>query len=78
MKRLLLIVVAVAGCTSKAERAREVAAFKQSRDSLLTTEVVKSLQTPATIIYDPPTDLSYDSLLIKRPDLAKQSDRVKR
>jgi hypothetical protein len=39
---------------------------------------VKTLQPPAAagrLIYDRAADLSYDSLLVKRPDLARATDR---
>ena len=80
MKRALALLVALVACTSKSERVREATEFKQSRDSLLTTEVVTALQPPASvgrIIYDHPVDLSYDSLRVKRPDLLRYSDRPK-
>jgi hypothetical protein len=81
VKGILLIAVALAACTSKAERAREVMVFRQSRDSLLSTDVVKALQPPAAVgrlIYERPADLSYDSLLVKRPELAAKSRRPAR
>jgi hypothetical protein len=81
VRRVLLIAVALAACTSKAERARRVTAFRQSRDSLLATDVVKALQPPAAIgrlIYEPPANLSYDSLLAKRPELAAKPGRTAR
>jgi hypothetical protein len=58
----------------------EVARHRQARDSLLTTEVVKALVTPTStgrLIYEPPVDLSYDSLRLKRPDLVRAADRRK-
>jgi hypothetical protein len=74
-----LIFAALAlACSSKEERARQAADFRQARDSLLSAEVVKSLQSPASpgrLIYDRPVDLSYDSLLVKRPELGRASDR---
>lgn len=81
MRGALLLAVALVGCTSKAERVREIEAVRQSRDSLLTADVVKSLQPPAAIgrlIYERPADLSYDSLLVTRPDLAAKSGRTAR
>jgi uncharacterized lipoprotein len=75
---MLLLIAVVAACSSREERTRQAAEFRQSRDSLLSAEVVKALQPPASvsrIIYDPPADLSYDSLLVKRPELAGVSDR---
>jgi hypothetical protein len=48
---------------------------------LLTTEVVQALVTPTSagrLIYERPADLSYDSLLVKRPDLVRTADRPKR
>ena len=59
------LVVAAACSPSESERARQ----RQARDSLLTTEVVKALVTPTStgrLIYEPPVDLSYDSLRVKR------------
>ena len=78
MNRALVFILFVAACSSREERARQAAEFRQSRDSLLSAEVVKLLQPPASIdriIYDRPADLSYDSLLVKRPELAQASDR---
>jgi hypothetical protein len=78
---LLLIVVVVACTTSAEERGDQAAARQATRDSLLTTEVVQALQTPASagrLIYEPPADLSYDSLRVKRPDLVRAADRPKR
>ena len=72
------MVLALAACSAREERARQAAELRQARDSLLSAEVVKSLQPPAPtgrLIYDRPADLSYDSLLVKRPDLARVSDR---
>jgi hypothetical protein len=80
VKRELLLIVVVAACSSREERTRQAAEFRQARDSLLSTEVVKALQPPATVgrlIYEMPADLSYDSLLVKRPELARPSDRRK-
>lgn len=59
------LAVAAACSPSESERARQ----RQARDSLLTTEVVKALVTPTStgrLIYEPPVDLSYDSLRVKR------------
>jgi hypothetical protein len=78
MKRVLLLIAVAAACSSREERARQAAAFRHSRDSLLSAEVVKALQPPAStgrLIYERPADLSYDSLLVKRPELARASDR---
>jgi hypothetical protein len=80
VKRMLLLIAVVAACSSREERARRATAFRQARDSLLSAEVVKALQPPASagrLIYERPADLSYDSLLVKRPDLARASDRRK-
>jgi len=80
VKRMLLVVAVVTACTSREERARQAAEFRQARDSLLSAEVVKALQPPASVgrlIYETPADLSYDSLLVKRPELARPSDRRK-
>ena len=60
----LLLIVAACG-PSESERARH----RQARDSLLTAEVVKALVTPTStgrLIYEPPVDLSYDSLRVRR------------
>jgi hypothetical protein len=76
----LLLLVAVA-CASAEERARQAAAFQEARDSLSTAPVVTTLQPPASaerLVYDRPADLSYDSLLVSRPELARPSDRQKR
>lgn len=81
MSRLLGLVLLALACTSGEERARQAARFEQGRDSLMSAEVVKSLQTPPTVgrlIYDTPADLSYDSLRVKRPDLASLRDRPAR
>jgi len=79
MRGLSLIVVAAVACSrSEPERARQAAERRQTRDSVLTSEVVQALQTPASpgrLIYDRPTDLSYDSLRLKRPDLVRAADR---
>ena len=78
MKRMLLLIAVVAACSSREERARQAAEFRQARDSLLSAEVVKALQPPASVgrlIYEPPADLSYDTLLVKRPELARVTDR---
>lgn len=80
MNRLLVFILVVTACSSSEERARQAEEFKQGRDSLLSAEVVKALQPPATVgrlIYERPADLSYDSLLVKRPELARSSDRRK-
>ena len=80
MNRVLVVALIALACSSREERARQAAEFRQSRDSLLSTEVVKSLQTPETVgrlIYELPADLSYDSLIVKRPELARVSDRRK-
>ena len=70
MNRALLIMVLTAAptaaCSSREERAREAAEFRESRDALLTTDVVRSLQ-PTTVagrlIYDPPVKLARDSVV---------------
>lgn len=75
---LFLIVAAVACSTSESARARQAAERKQARDSLLASDVVQALQTPASagrLIYERPADLSYDSLRVKRPDLVRAADR---
>ena len=79
MSRALLFIVVVVACSSD-DRARQAAEFRQARDSLLSAEVVKALQPPASVgrlVYERPADLSYDSLLVKRPELARVSDRPK-
>ena len=61
----LLLIVAACG-PGDSERARH----RQARDSLLTADVVKALVTPTStgrLIYEPPVDLSYDSLRVRRP-----------
>ena len=67
MKWCVALVLIVAACSpSESERARH----RQARDSLLTTDVVKSLVTPTSIgrlIYDPPVNLSHDSLRTPSP-----------
>jgi uncharacterized lipoprotein len=78
VKRMLLLIAVVAGCSSREERTRQAAEFRQARDSLLSAPVVKALHPPASagrLIYEPPADLSYDSLLVKRPELVSPSDR---
>lgn len=80
MSRVILFILTAAAC-SREDSTREAAEFRQARDSLLSAEVVKSLQPPASVgrlIYERPADLSYDSLLVKRPELARVSDRPKR
>jgi uncharacterized lipoprotein len=75
---MLLLIAVVAACSSREERARQAAEFRQARDSLLSAEVVKALQPPASVgrlIYEPPADLSYDTLRVKRPELARATDR---
>ena len=78
MKSALLLIALATACSSRDEHARQAAEFKQARDSLLSAEVVKALQPPASVgrlIYERPADLSYDSMLVKRPELARISDR---
>lgn len=80
MSRVSILFLFLVACSSKAERTRQAAEFRQGRDTLLSAEVVKALQPPAPVgrlIYDRPTDLSYDSLLVKRPELARSADRTK-
>ena len=67
MKWCVALLVLVTAC---APSESEVARHRQSRDSLLTAEVVKALVTPTStgrLIYEPPVDLSYDSLRVRRP-----------
>ena len=81
LPHVLLSLVLAAACSSPEERARQSAEFQQSRDSLLTTEVVRALQPPAAmdrLIYERPADLSYDSLRVKPPGLVRTEDRGKR
>ena len=81
MKLSLLLVLFALACSSKEQRARQAEDFRQVRDSLLSAEVVKSLQSPASVgrlIYERPTDLSYDSLRVKRPELLSSRDRKPR
>jgi hypothetical protein len=78
VKRVLLLIAIAVACSSPADRDRQAAAFRQARDSLLMAEVVRALQPPASVgrlIYERPADLSYDSLLVNRPELARASDR---
>ena len=78
MSRALSLVLVIVACSSQEERTRQAAEFRQARDSLLSAEVVNALQPPAAVgrlIYERPSDLSYDSLLVKRPELARVSDR---
>ena len=75
----MLFIVVAAACSGE-ERTRQAVEFRQARDSLLSAEVVKALRPPASVgrlIYERPADLSYDSLLVKRPELARASDRPK-
>ena len=77
MNRVLLLVLAAAACSSADERARQAAEFRAAREAIRSTEVVKALESPAStgrLIYERPADLSYDSLLVKRPDLARPSN----
>jgi hypothetical protein len=76
--RAVFLVIVLGCAASGSDRASETAARRRAHDSLLTTEVVQSLKTPASVgrlIYDRPTDLSYDSLRLKRPDLVRAADR---
>lgn len=78
--RVMLPLVALACTRSDADRARQAAERRLARDSLLSAEVVQTLQTPTStgrLIYERPTDLSYDSLRVKRPDLLRAADRQK-
>lgn len=79
MRKLSFIVAAAVACSaSEPERARQADERRQARDSVLTSDVVQALQTPTSpgrLIYDRPTDLSYDSLRLKRPDLVRAADR---
>jgi hypothetical protein len=76
----LALVLAAAACTSESERVRQAAEHRQTRDSVLTTEVVQALKSPTStgrLIYERPADLSFDSLRLKRPDLVPVADRRK-
>lgn len=78
MNRAPIVVLIALACSSAEERARQAAEWKQLRDSLLSAEVVTSLQSPASVghlIYDRPADLSYDSLRVTRPDLASAGQK---
>jgi hypothetical protein len=78
MKQSLVVLLVAGACSSSEDRDRQAAEFRQARDSLLSAEVVKALQPPASVgrlIYERPPALSYDSLLVKRPELARASDR---
>lgn len=78
IRGLLGLLVVVACTTSDSERARQAAERQEARDSVLTTDVVQALMTPTSagrLIYERPTDLSYDSLRVKRPDLVPAADR---
>lgn len=75
-----MVLVVVMACTTGEDRSRQTAQLRQSRDSLLTKEVVQSLKSPTStgrLIYEPSLDLSYDSLKTKRPDLVPATDRRK-
>jgi len=78
VNRALLLIVTAAACSSVEERSRQAAEFREARDAVKSDEVVKALQSPVSagrLIYEHPADLSYDSLLVKRPELARASDR---
>jgi hypothetical protein len=80
MSRATLFLLLAVACSSREERTRQAAELRQSRDSLLTADVVKALQPPASagrLIYERPADLSYDSLRVKRPELVHAADRRK-
>jgi len=66
MKWWVALLAVVTACSpSASERPRH----RQARDSLLTAEVVRVLVTPTStgrLIYEPPVDLSYDSLRVRR------------
>ena len=81
MSRVSVLLLILVACSSKEERARQAAEFKQAREALLSADVVTSLQPPAPVgrlIYEPPADLSYDSLRVKRPELLSLRDRPRR
>ena len=81
MKLRLLLALSALACSSGEERARQAADFRQARDSLLSADVVKSLQSPPSVgrlIYERAADLSYDSLRVKRPELLSLRDRPAR
>lgn len=69
MSRVLLLVLIATACSSREERAQQAAEFRQARDSLLTTEVVRALQPHTSVgrlIYDLPTELARDSVRVNR------------
>jgi hypothetical protein len=79
--RFVLLFGAVACTASESERATRIADRRQAREALLTADVVQTSKTPTTagrLIYEPPADLSYDSLRVKRPDLLSPRDRATR
>ena len=81
MIRALVFVLIVAGCTNASERSRAAADWRANRDSVMSGEVVEALRSsasPGRIIYDPPPNLSYDSMRTTRPDLLSAADRPKR
>jgi hypothetical protein len=81
VNRALLLIATAAACSSAEERSRQAAEFREARDAVKSAEVVKALQSPVSagrLIYERPADLSYDSLLVKRPELARASDRRSR
>lgn len=70
MIRVLLLLLIATACSSREERARQAVEFRQARDSLLTTEVVRALQPHTSVgrlIYDSPTGLARDSMRVDRP-----------
>jgi hypothetical protein len=78
LKRAIVCILVATACSSREERARQAAEFRQARDSLRSAAVVTALMPPAAstrLIYERPADLSYDSLLVKRPELARAKDR---
>ena len=80
MIRRLYVIVVVLACSS-GDSEGTATEHRQSQDSLLATEVVQALVTPASagrLIYERPADLSYDSLRLKRPDLVRSADRRSR
>ena len=79
--RLVLLICAPACAASESERATQRAERRQAREAVMAGEVVQSSRTPTTagrLIYEPPADLSYDSLLVKRPDLVRADESRRR
>lgn len=66
--RLTLVLVAVACSAGESERTRSQSERRQSREALLSSDVVQSAKTPSgagRLIYDPLVTLSKDSSSLK-------------